>query len=102
MKERTFLAGLLVVACLLVLAQPSWAADDKTHDGLVVSVAEGKLVMTDKDGKNEHSHAIGATSKITLDGKAAKLADLKKGDAVKVTVGQDGKVTAVAATRSAK
>jgi hypothetical protein len=100
MMERT-LAGLLVVACLLVLAQPTWAAD-KTHDGVVVSVAEGKLVMTDKDGKNEHSHMIGATAKISLDGKAAKLADLKKGDTVKVTVGEDGKVTTVAATRAAK
>ena len=100
MMGRT-LAGLMVVACLLVLAQSALAAE-KTHEGVVVSTAEGKLVMTDKDGKNEHTHAIGATSKITLDGKAAKLADLKKGDAVKVTVGDDGKVTTVAATRSAK
>ena len=62
-------------------------------------VAEGKLTMADKDGKNEHTHAIAATTKVTLDGKAGKLADLKKGDAVKVTAGADGKVTAIAATR---
>jgi hypothetical protein len=78
------------------------AADDKTHDGLVVSAAEGKLVMSDKEGKNEHTHTIGADAKVTLDGKAAKIADLKKGDKVKVTVGEGGKVSAVAATRGEK
>jgi hypothetical protein len=83
-----------------VYAQTTWAAEDKTHEGFVVSVAEGTLTMADKDGKNEHSHAIPATAKITLDGKAAKLADLKKGDAVKVTAGADGKVSAIAATRA--
>jgi len=78
------------------------AAEDKTHDGVVISAADGKLVMSDKDGKNEHTHEIGADAKVTLDGKAAKAADLKKGDKVKVTVGEGGKVSAVAATRAKK
>ena len=101
MTERIFLVGLALVAALVVLSPTAWAAD-KTHDGIVVSAAEGKLVMTDKDGKNEHTHTIATAAKITLDGKAAKLADLKKGDAVKVTAGEDGAVKSVAATRSAK
>ena len=42
---------------------------------------------------------IGATAKITLDGKDAKLGDLKKGDDIKVTQDDAGKVTALAATR---
>ena len=90
---------LMVVFVLSLVAGFAQAAD-KTHDGLIVSVAEGKLVMSDADGKNEHTHNIGPTSKITLNGKEAKLADLKKGDKVKVTAGEDGKVTAVAATRA--
>jgi len=93
------LLGLLVVVAVAVLGTGAFA-EDKSHDGLVVSVAEGKLIMSDKDGKNEHTHAIAATTKISLDGKPGKLADLKKGDAVKVTVGADGQVTAVAATRA--
>jgi len=101
MTERTLMVGLLLVAALVVLAPNAWAAD-KTHDGIVVSVAEGKLVMSDKDGKNEHTHTIGATAKVSLDGKAAKLSDLKKGDAVRVTAGEDGAVKSVAATRDAK
>ena len=80
----------------------SAAAQDKTHEGTVVSVAENKLVMTDKEGKGEHTHMIDAATKVTLDGKAAKITDLKKGDSIKVTTGDAGKVSAVAATRGAK
>jgi len=92
------LTGLLVFTALALLAPQSWA-EEKTHDGMVVSTAEGKLVMTDKDGKNEHTHMIAATASVTLNGKAAKITDLKQGDAVKVTM-DAGKVTVVAATRA--
>jgi hypothetical protein len=44
--------------------------------------------MTDKDG-NEHTHVVGATVKITCDGKKCKLEDLKEGFTVKVTMSQD-------------
>jgi cell envelope opacity-associated protein A len=97
---KSLLLGLFATVAVAVYAQATWAAEDKTHEGFVVSVAEGKLTMADKDGKNEHTHDIPATARITLDGKAAKLADLKKGDSVKVTAGADGKVSAIAATRA--
>jgi ABC-type Fe3+-hydroxamate transport system substrate-binding protein len=90
----------LMVVFVLTLVAGYTQAADKTQDGLIVSVAEGKLVMTDAQGKNEQTHAIGPTAKISLNGKEAKLADLKKGDKVKVTASEDGKVTAVAATRA--
>ena len=73
----------------------------RTHEGKIVSVAEGKLVMSDNDGKNEHSHVITPTAKITLGGNSAKLTELKKGDSVTVTVSAEGVVTMVEATRSA-
>lgn len=92
----------VVVAATIALVGEAAVAAEKSHDGLVVSVAEGKLTMTDSGGKNEHSHVIGATAKITLDGKEAKLADLKKGDKIRVTQEDGGKVTAVAATRAAQ
>jgi hypothetical protein len=73
-------------------------AEDKTggttHEGKVVSVSGSKLTMTDKEGKNQHTHAIGATTTITCDGKACKLEDLKKGMFVKVTT-KKGDPTAV-------
>ena len=76
----------LGVMALLAFVTQSFAAE-KTHEGVVVSAAAGKLVMT-TDGK-EHSHAIGATTKITIDGKPGKLTDLKKGDKISVTMDGD-------------
>lgn len=93
---------LFAVACMLMTSTIQAADDAKTHEGTVVSAAEGKLVMADKEGKNEHTHQIAADTKVTLDGKAAKITDLKKGDKVKVTTGLAGKVASVAATRDAK
>jgi hypothetical protein len=92
--------GLLAAFSLAALVGATARAADKTHDGTVVSAIGGKLVMVDKDGKNEHSHTVGATAKVTLDGKAAKLEDLKKGDTVKVTTDEGGKVSAIAASRA--
>ncbi len=44
---------------------------------MIVSVAAGKLVMADNDGKNERGHEIDAVVKITLDGKG-RAHELKK------------------------
>jgi|GEM_PF-4059722 len=52
-----------------------------------IYVTDGaKLTMTDKEGKNEHTHVVPADAKITFDGKAATLADLKPGSKVKVVI----------------
>jgi len=92
----------VAVLLMAVLSNAALAAADAgTHEGTVVKAGEGKLVMTDKDGK-EHSHAVAAAAKVTLGGKEAKLADLKKGDKVKVTTDDTGKVSKVDATREEK
>lgn len=77
------LLALLALVCLV--SAPALAADENTHEGLVVKAADGKLTMTDKEGKKEHTHPVAKDARITLDGKAAKLEDLKKGFKVKVT-----------------
>jgi len=103
LKQTLMFAVLAMPGALLInaVAAPVASAEKetKTHDGLVVSVSEGKLVMTDKDGKNEHTHAITDKTAITLNGKTAKLADLKKGDTIKVTMTGDAMVTMVEAKR---
>jgi len=79
------LFALLAVFALLAFAgAPALAADD-THEGKVVKVEAGKLTMTDKAGK-EHSHTISKDVKITVDGKEAKLEDLKPGQQITVTM----------------
>jgi len=101
MLHRTLSLSLAALALVLFLSQTSLAAD-KTHEGTVVKAADGKLTMTDKQGK-QHSHAIPATAEITLDGKAAKLEDLKAGFSVTVSTKEDEKtVTKVEATSKNK
>ncbi|HEX3151087.1 MAG TPA: hypothetical protein VHR66_23610 [Gemmataceae bacterium] len=100
MTCRNLLTAVSALALVLWFGNPSFAKDDNTHEGTVVSVAEHKLTMSGKDGKDEHTHEVGADAKVTLNGKEAKLADLKKGDKIKVTMGDDKKVTKVEARRS--
>ena len=86
MLRRTF--ALMAAVALVVGVGTALAEDDQkpgTHEGKVVKVEPGKLIMSDKDGKKQHTHAISADTKITLAGQAAKLDELKPGTAIKVT-----------------
>ena len=85
-------ASLALALLLGVAALAAQAAEPVTHDGKVVSITGEKLVMTGKDGK-EHSHALTAEAKLTLDGKACLAADLKAGTRIRVTTqGADNSV----------
>src|SRR5262245_22647710 len=99
MLRRTFLVAVSALA-LVVWAVPSTLAADDAHGGTVVAVADGKLTMTATGSKDEHSHAVAADAKVTLNGKDIKLTDLKKGDKIKVTLGSDKKATKIEARRS--
>jgi hypothetical protein len=70
-------------------------ADENRHEGKLVKVDGNKLTMTDKEGKNEHTHTIAADAKITCDGKECKLQDLKPGVSLAVTTKKDDKTTAI-------
>ena len=85
-----------VLAVMLLMGQAVVAADD-SHEGIVVKAGDGKLTMTDKDGKNEHMHKVAAETKITCDGKPCKLEDLKEGFQVKVTLKPDKTVGTIEA-----
>jgi hypothetical protein len=56
-----------------------------SQDGKVVSITGDKFVMTNMEGKEEHTHTLTADSKVTCDGKACKAADLKPGMRIRVT-----------------
>jgi hypothetical protein len=95
MLRRTFA---LMAVMALVLWMGTAAAEDKpgSHEGKVVKAEPGKLTMTDKEGKKQHTHAIPPTAKVTFEGKACKLEDLKPGAAVTVTTEkQEDKVVVI-------
>jgi hypothetical protein len=92
---RTAFTVLAALALAAFAAGPV-RADDKghTHDGHVVKVADGKLTMVGKD-KKEHTHDVAKDAAITLDGKKAKLEDLKPHTHVKVTMDDKHTVTKI-------
>lgn len=89
MLRRSFVVA--AVALVFAWGAQSFAGDEQpgTHQGKVVKAEAGKLTMTDKAGK-EHTHMVGKTAKVTCDGKACKLEDLKPGYTVKVTAEKKG------------
>lgn len=92
MLNRSLPLFLVALALALLVSAPIVA--DDMHEGKIVKAGDGKLIMTDKDGKNEHTHDVAADAKIMLDGKDVKLEDLKKGYTVKVTTKEGAKKVA--------
>lgn len=85
----------VALVALALFSTTAVAAEEQgdSHEGKVVMAGGGKLTMTDKDGKNEHTHEVAADAKISLDGKECKLEDLQKGTAIKVTTAKKGDKT---------
>ncbi|MGH7962370.1 MAG: hypothetical protein ACRERD_11195 [Candidatus Binatia bacterium] len=83
-------SSFFVVVALSCFASPQVQAGD-SHQGKVVETSDGKLVMTDADGKNQHAMDVTDDATVTRDGKESKLTDLKAGDMITVTTGmKDG------------
>jgi hypothetical protein len=95
MLNRSLSVALAALALTFFLSQAA-RADEKTHEGKIVKAGDGKLTMTGKDGKKEHTHNVANNAKITCDGKECKLEDLKAGCSVKVTTKPDEKDKIVA------
>jgi hypothetical protein len=93
------LTSLIVILGLVCMA--AWtataSAKDKTHEGKVVKAGDGKLTMTLQDGKKQHTHDVAKNAKVTLDGKEAKLEDLKEGMSVTVTSNDTNMATVIEA-----
>jgi hypothetical protein len=66
-----------------------------THEGTVVGLTGDKLTTTCCKG-HEHSHTMAKDAKVTCDGKAGKVADLKAGTCVRITEKKDDKSVATA------
>lgn len=92
MTHRYISAGLLAAALVFL----SWGAyaqaqDKKEHtlEGHIVKIDDDKLTLVGED-KKEITHTVPKEAKITLDGKDAKLKDLKPHTKVKVTLKEEG------------
>ena len=90
---------LVVVAlALIALTEPSLlAADEKPHEATVVKAGAGKITLTFKGDDQKHTHDVAKDAKITLDGKDAKLQELKEGFPVKLTMNDKFVITKIEA-----
>jgi hypothetical protein len=91
MMYRVFAVAVVVLAAVC-LAMPFAYAQDKSHEGFIVKAADNKVTMTDKDKKNQHTHDVAPDAKITCDGKACLLKDLREGYRVTVTLRNNSNV----------
>lgn len=94
MDYRKFALNALAVA--VVTGSAFVCAAEKhekvTHDGLVVTITGEQLVMTDNEGKNEHTHMLSDKTKVTWDGKKVRATALPVGAKIRATTHGDGKV----------
>jgi hypothetical protein len=89
---------LIVAVALVALAGPPLlAADDKVHEAHVVKVADGKITLHFKGADKPHTHDVAKDAAITLDGKKAKLEDLKEDFSAKVTMDDKHVITKIEA-----
>src|SRR5437899_12859168 len=96
MTYRVLPLLLVALALIAFVGTPALAEDknNETHEGKIVSATADKPVMTDAAGK-EHTHILAANGKVMLDGRAAKLEDLKAGQKVRVTTPKNHLKTAL-------
>ena len=78
----TLAVAMFVVAPALAAPETN-TANEATHDGKVVSITNGTLVMTNKEGQ-EHLQTLAADAKVSCDGKDCKASDLKAGMKIRV------------------
>ena len=90
MLPRRFAFAL--VLAMFVVRSSGFAEEGVFENCKVVKVEDRKLYL-EKEGQ-QHFAEVAADAKITMDGKAIKLADLKAGTTVKITARKgDGGVT---------
>ena len=92
-----FLAALTL---LLYAASPTLAHEKE--EGTVVKAGEGKLVLTTKGQQKQVTREVAKDAPVNLDGKPAKLEDLKEGFHVAVALGPKHVVTKIEAHSKAK
>jgi hypothetical protein len=85
MLSRIPCLAIVAVALVALVGLRLHATDHKVHEATVVKAGNGQITLTFKGEDQNHTHDVAKDAKITLDGKAAQLEELKEGFPVKVT-----------------
>lgn len=80
----------VAAAVALAITTPMARADDEVHEGKVVSVSDGKITVFDKRDSENDTFVVTAETKISRNGKPAKLSDIQAGDMAKIIATSQG------------
>ncbi|MBI3468082.1 MAG: hypothetical protein HY000_34175 [Planctomycetes bacterium] len=97
-RSLPFLLATLVLA--LYAVEPALGHDKA--EGTVVQAGEGKLTLAVKGNDKKHTLDVAKEATVTLDGKAAKLEDLKEGFHIVAMLGEKHVITKIDAHSKAK
>ena len=80
---RNVLIGVMLATAVLII-RPALAADE-IHEGKVTAAGDGKITVVDNRDDEVDTFVVTAETKVTRNGKPAKLSDVQPGDKAKVT-----------------
>src|SRR5258708_661739 len=77
--------GALAAFAIALLVVRSARAEDEIHEGKVVSVGSSTITVLDQRDNDNDQFVVSSDTKITYNGKPAKLNEINVGDRAKVT-----------------
>ena len=92
--------ALLLAEGVFSLAIAGGYETTETRTGTMIAALNDTLIVRACDEQLPHTERLGLTSTITRDGLPVQLVDLRAGDRLTTTTGEDGCVTLVAAESS--
>jgi len=89
MWHKSLALAMAALFTMTVTIGAARAAGD-IHEGKVTAVGEGKITILDNRDDDNDTFVVTAATKITRDGKPAKLSDIQPGDKAKVMASSQG------------
>ena len=84
------ISSLLVVVAITALVARSVYGADEIHEGKVLAVGTDTITVRDERDGDDDMFVVNSQTKITFNGKSAKLNQVSAGDRAKVTATQMG------------
>jgi len=85
-----FVSGIVAGVVFATLAARTVNAEDEVHEGKVIAVESSTITVLDQRDDDNDKFTVTSETKITYNGKPAKLSDIQAGDRAKVTATQKG------------
>src|SRR5262245_12321990 len=85
-----FISAFVATLAIATLVGQTARAEDEIHEGKVIAVGSDTITVLDQRDDDNDKFTVTAETKITFNGKPAKLSDIHAGDRAKITATQKG------------